>query len=142
MLVALLPQASHVFHDVGRVGRDNRGAILTVATFVIGNQGCQAEHNPGRERAFASEVFFQSRQIPCGELGEGVQHDGRDLMVYKRVGEPFHHTVGKRPEFFPWQVYRFDEFVEHHFADIPPHVRILTGLTHDVYAGKIGHGGE
>ena len=61
-------------------------------------------------------------------------------MVYKRVGEPFHHAVGKRPEFFPWQVYRFDEFVEHHFADIPPHVRILTGLTHDVYAGKICHG--
>ena len=63
-------------------------------------------------------------------------------MVYKRVGKPFHHAVGKRPSSSPRQVYRLDEFVEHHFVGYTAprpglgrhHARCLPG--------KICHGGR
>ena len=68
--VASSPQLLQQVHNLLVVVRNNLYAVLTLATLVVGDDGCQTEDETLRQLALALQISLHTGQVASLELGE------------------------------------------------------------------------
>ena len=63
-------QVIEQLHNLLRVVGDNLHTVLTLATLVVGDDGCKTEDESLRQLALALEVCLHSWQVACAEFRE------------------------------------------------------------------------
>jgi len=140
--VAGSPEVSQQLHNLLVVVGDDVDTVLTLATLVVGDDGSETEDETLRQLALALQIGLHAGQVAGLELGEGVEHDARHLVVDERVVEALQHVAGELLELVHREVERLHELLELHLVDVLRDDLVVAGIAHNVDAAEEGNGRE